>query len=239
MLYQDAWAALHPGEPGWTWARANPYTGRLAFLQPDRRLDYIFVTPERRDGRGRILDCRIVFDQPSPAGVWASDHFGVLAEVQIDARRVIARQASRMFRLAHVTDPHFRSLAGRPPRAVLRQAGPGLLNLVVNRRRKHRMELLDPAARGPARARRRPPGAHRRSRQRRARVGVAGGAGLVDRAGRARRQVTVIPGNHDTYVADVVQAGSLRADLRPLTRAPSSGPGPSGTPSSACATAWR
>jgi endonuclease/exonuclease/phosphatase family metal-dependent hydrolase len=83
VLYQDAWARCHPGEPGWTWAEANPYTGRLAFLQPDRRLDYIFVTPERRDGRGRVLDCRIVFDQPDAAGVWASDHFGVLAEVQV------------------------------------------------------------------------------------------------------------------------------------------------------------
>jgi endonuclease/exonuclease/phosphatase family metal-dependent hydrolase len=84
VLYQDAWARLHPGEPGWTWARANPYTTRLAFLQPDRRLDYILVTPERRDGRSRVLDCRIVFDQPGASGAWASDHFGVLAEVQIE-----------------------------------------------------------------------------------------------------------------------------------------------------------
>jgi endonuclease/exonuclease/phosphatase family metal-dependent hydrolase len=83
VLYQDAWGRLHPGDPGWTWAQANPYTTRLAFLQPDRRLDYIFVTPERRDGRGRILDCRIVFDQPTATGVWASDHFGLLAEIQI------------------------------------------------------------------------------------------------------------------------------------------------------------
>ncbi len=83
VLYQDAWARCHPGEPGWTWARTNPYTNQLAFLQSDRRLDYVFVTPERRDGRGRVLDCQIVFDRPSAAGVWASDHFGVLAEVQI------------------------------------------------------------------------------------------------------------------------------------------------------------
>ena len=75
----------HPGSPGWTWASANPYTKPLGFLQTDRRLDYIFVTPERRDGRSRILDCRMVFDRPAPGGVFASDHFGVLAEVQIVA----------------------------------------------------------------------------------------------------------------------------------------------------------
>jgi endonuclease/exonuclease/phosphatase family metal-dependent hydrolase len=81
--FQDAWAVRHPGAPGWTWATANPYTAALAFLQPDRRLDYIFVTPQRRDGRGRIHDCRIVFDQPAPDGIYASDHFGLLADVQI------------------------------------------------------------------------------------------------------------------------------------------------------------
>jgi endonuclease/exonuclease/phosphatase family metal-dependent hydrolase len=81
-VYQDAWGRLHPGDPGWTWASANPYTRALNFLQPDRRLDYIFVTPERRDGRGRILDCRMVFDQPT-GGVYPSDHYGLFAEVQI------------------------------------------------------------------------------------------------------------------------------------------------------------
>lgn len=90
VLYQDAWTRHHPGEPGWTWASANPYTKALGFLQTDRRLDYIFVTPERRDGRGRILDCKMVFDRPGPGGVLASDHYGVYAEVQIVADPVTA-----------------------------------------------------------------------------------------------------------------------------------------------------
>lgn len=83
--FQDAWERLHPGERGWTWARANPYTAKLAFLEPDRRLDYIFVSPMRGDGRGTVHDCRIVFDQPEADGVFASDHFGLLAEVQVEA----------------------------------------------------------------------------------------------------------------------------------------------------------
>jgi endonuclease/exonuclease/phosphatase family metal-dependent hydrolase len=82
--HQDAWDRLHPGETGWTWARANPYTAKLAFLEPDRRLDYIFVTPMRSDGRGTVHDCRIVFDQPEADGVFASDHFGLLAEIQVE-----------------------------------------------------------------------------------------------------------------------------------------------------------
>jgi endonuclease/exonuclease/phosphatase family metal-dependent hydrolase len=82
---QDAWERLHPGERGWTWSRANPYTAKLAFLEPDRRIDYIFVSPMRGDGRGTIHDCRIVFDQPEADGVYASDHFGLCAVVQVEA----------------------------------------------------------------------------------------------------------------------------------------------------------
>lgn len=82
--FQDAWDRTHPGEAGWTWTRANPYTTKCAFLEPDRRLDYIFTTPMRGDGRATIHACRIVLDKPSADGVRASDHFGLLAEIQID-----------------------------------------------------------------------------------------------------------------------------------------------------------
>jgi endonuclease/exonuclease/phosphatase family metal-dependent hydrolase len=75
---------LHPGDAGFTWARANPYTAKLAFLEPDRRLDYIFVTPMRGDGRGTVHACRMAFQTPTRDGVFASDHFGLLAELQIE-----------------------------------------------------------------------------------------------------------------------------------------------------------
>jgi endonuclease/exonuclease/phosphatase family metal-dependent hydrolase len=84
--YQDAWDVMHPGEPGWTWARANAYTDRMHWLRADRRLDYIFVTPTRRDRRGTVHSSRLFFDEPVvlPSGerLYASDHFGVVAEVQ-------------------------------------------------------------------------------------------------------------------------------------------------------------
>jgi endonuclease/exonuclease/phosphatase family metal-dependent hydrolase len=84
--YQDAFARLHPHDPGTTWAVRNPYTDRLHWLEPDRRLDYVFVTPERSDGRGLIHLCRIVLDQPDADGVFPSDHFGVMADVQLTPR---------------------------------------------------------------------------------------------------------------------------------------------------------
>jgi endonuclease/exonuclease/phosphatase family metal-dependent hydrolase len=82
--FQDAWVRLYPDQVGWTWARSNPYTAKLAFLEPDRRLDYVFVTPMRGDGRGTVHACRMVFDKPDVDGTYASDHFGLLAEIQIE-----------------------------------------------------------------------------------------------------------------------------------------------------------
>jgi len=90
--YQDAWAEAHPGEPGYTWTRANHYTERMHWLRRDRRLDYIFVTPVRRDRRGAILGAELAFDQTqrSPAGerLYASDHFGLVADVRLSPEPV-------------------------------------------------------------------------------------------------------------------------------------------------------
>jgi endonuclease/exonuclease/phosphatase family metal-dependent hydrolase len=82
-FWQDAWERRHGRADGFTWARANPYTSRLRWLERDRRLDYIFVSQMRRDGRGVVLDCRIVLDRAASDGAFASDHFGVYAEVQL------------------------------------------------------------------------------------------------------------------------------------------------------------
>lgn len=85
VYYQDAWA-VHSDrarDPGYTWSRRNPYVQRLRFLQTDRRIDYIFVTQASRDGRGLVHHCRIVLDEGDSDGVFPSDHFGVLAEIQL------------------------------------------------------------------------------------------------------------------------------------------------------------
>ena len=68
---------------GFTWARRNPFTGKLRWLEPDRRIDYIFVTPMRRDGRGEIVRCDLVFAEPDADGCFGSDHFGVMADIRV------------------------------------------------------------------------------------------------------------------------------------------------------------
>jgi endonuclease/exonuclease/phosphatase family metal-dependent hydrolase len=85
VFYQDAWATVRPGAPGVTWARDNPYRARMNWLRVDRRLDYVFVTAPRRDGRGTVRDAQVILDRPDADGVYPSDHFGVMADVQIGA----------------------------------------------------------------------------------------------------------------------------------------------------------
>jgi endonuclease/exonuclease/phosphatase family metal-dependent hydrolase len=83
--YQDAYLRVHRVESdgGVTWARRNPFTERHRWLERDRRVDYIFVTPPARDGRGEVKACSTVFDRPESDGCFASDHFGVMADVQV------------------------------------------------------------------------------------------------------------------------------------------------------------
>ena len=78
---RDAWQHAGGGADGTTWSTRNPY-GRH-HLEPDLRIDYIFVGPPKPNGVGDIEDCKVVCDEPSD-GVWPSDHFGVVAEIRTE-----------------------------------------------------------------------------------------------------------------------------------------------------------
>jgi endonuclease/exonuclease/phosphatase family metal-dependent hydrolase len=93
VCYHDAWAVAGGG-PGVTWTNENP--SRQAEIsriirQPrhQRRLDYIFVGSWGAHPKARceIRSATLVFNQPC-GGVWPSDHFGVLADLEISADRV-------------------------------------------------------------------------------------------------------------------------------------------------------
>lgn len=112
-----------------------------------------------------------------------------------------------MFRLAHVTDPHFRGFAGVGLHDFVGKRAVGALNLVVNRTRKHKMQLLE-ALREDLRA------------QAVDHVALTGDLSNIsieaewrsalawlDALGAPSEAVTVIPGNHDTYVQEVVDSG--------------------------------
>jgi endonuclease/exonuclease/phosphatase family metal-dependent hydrolase len=81
LLFHDAWeVAGDARDRGLTWSNANPYA-RLD-LEPDRRIDYVFVGWPKSGGRGHVTSCEVVGTEPV-AGVVPSDHYGVLATLRI------------------------------------------------------------------------------------------------------------------------------------------------------------
>jgi endonuclease/exonuclease/phosphatase family metal-dependent hydrolase len=82
-FWQDAWRVAGDAGPGHTqdW-RTHPLAADLNVHR--QRIDYVFVgDPFRRAGdAGRVLSARVVFDEPR-TGIQASDHRGLLVEVQL------------------------------------------------------------------------------------------------------------------------------------------------------------
>ena len=86
VCYEDAWEVAHPGEAGHTFSPRNPpvAAGEMA-LERGRRIDYVMVRCGVHGPRMDVAGCELAFDQPVE-GVWASDHFGVVADLRLPPR---------------------------------------------------------------------------------------------------------------------------------------------------------
>jgi endonuclease/exonuclease/phosphatase family metal-dependent hydrolase len=88
VFYHDAWEIAGDG-PGYTWTTENPNTQKVVdavVRQPARhqRIDYVFIGSwhQHRNAHCQVRSAATAFDQPID-GVWASDHYGVLVDVDI------------------------------------------------------------------------------------------------------------------------------------------------------------
>lgn len=81
VYYRDAWEAIHGGDAGETFTVRNPLVAEDTDVRQEvsRRIDYVFVRCDEHGPTLPIADCALAFDQPV-GGVWASDHFGVVAD---------------------------------------------------------------------------------------------------------------------------------------------------------------
>ncbi|MBA3452534.1 MAG: endonuclease/exonuclease/phosphatase family protein [Deltaproteobacteria bacterium] len=91
--FQDSWLRLHREcsagdgpEQGITWSSENQFTRPLRSLDIDRRIDYVYVTSRKKDGRGTVHVSKVVLTEREGEGenaICASDHYGVLADIQV------------------------------------------------------------------------------------------------------------------------------------------------------------
>ena len=77
--WTDTFAAANPGIAGLTWDYRNPYAALEKEKMAERRIDYIFVN-EKKGAFSAIRSSKVVFNEPSAAGIFPSDHFGVITE---------------------------------------------------------------------------------------------------------------------------------------------------------------
>ena len=121
-----------------------------------------------------------------------------------------------MFLLAHVTDPHFRgSFAGTSPTDFINKRALGTLNLLLNRTRKHKMQLLealrlDMRAQAPD---------HLALTGDFANVSLPGewraALAWIDTCGLEPAAISAIPGNHDAYIESVVASRAFEKLFAP------------------------
>lgn len=76
--FRDAFAGCQPHSPGFTYSPRNPYVERS--WTEDQRIDYVFFSPGLT-----ARSCRVVFDGNNGLD-FASDHFGVVCDMQFTGR---------------------------------------------------------------------------------------------------------------------------------------------------------
>jgi endonuclease/exonuclease/phosphatase family metal-dependent hydrolase len=78
LVFMDAWEVAGDG-PGYTWSNDNAFAARD--LEPDRRIDYVFVGWPKARGAGHVVSARVAAVEPVN-GVHPSDHYAVVAELR-------------------------------------------------------------------------------------------------------------------------------------------------------------
>ena len=86
VAFRDAWEAVHQKTSGHTFTPLNPLerAGEMS-LELGRRIDYVMVGCGVHGPSLDVVGCFLAFDQPVD-GIWASDHFGVVADLEVPAR---------------------------------------------------------------------------------------------------------------------------------------------------------
>jgi endonuclease/exonuclease/phosphatase family metal-dependent hydrolase len=79
VCYRNAWEITHAGERAATFSPANP---NVPGDWPFQWIDHLFIRTGP-DGRPtlRVRACELAFDEPI-GNVWASDHFGLVADLE-------------------------------------------------------------------------------------------------------------------------------------------------------------
>lgn len=74
MVFYDAWEVAGGAGPGFTWDNRNP--NAVTALEPNRRLDYVFVGKPAANGAGHVLEA-FLEGREAVEGLCPSDHYAL------------------------------------------------------------------------------------------------------------------------------------------------------------------
>ncbi len=74
LVLYDAWEVAGGQDPGFTWDNRNP--NAVSALEPNRRLDYVFVGMPAANGAGHVIEAMLAGREPVN-GLCPSDHYAL------------------------------------------------------------------------------------------------------------------------------------------------------------------
>ena len=78
-VLRDSWQLVNPDDHGYTWSNENNFARKT--LEPDRRIDYIFVGAPGKNGLGHPLESCLI-GKIEKDGLYPSDHFGIMTRFE-------------------------------------------------------------------------------------------------------------------------------------------------------------
>ena len=86
---RDAFVEASPDcKPGGeTWSLKNSWVSARSDASRDRRIDYVLYSSQSDAAKLRPIRSEIVLDRPGAEGLYASDHFGVMVDLQVLGHR--------------------------------------------------------------------------------------------------------------------------------------------------------
>ena len=78
-VLRDSWQLVNPDDYGYTWSNENNFARKT--LEPDRRIDYIFVGAPGKNGLGHPLESCLIGNIEKD-GLYPSDHFGIMTRFE-------------------------------------------------------------------------------------------------------------------------------------------------------------
>jgi endonuclease/exonuclease/phosphatase family metal-dependent hydrolase len=78
-VLRDSWQLVNPDNHGYTWSNENNFARKT--LEPNRRIDYIFVGAPGKNGLGHPLESCLIGNVEKD-GLYPSDHFGIMTHFE-------------------------------------------------------------------------------------------------------------------------------------------------------------